>query len=64
MVWKLTLEMLDDLRAMGTDTYLQCKLMLTVDADTPALKNYVKQLFKVADSQRPLQIEMKRDSLQ
>lgn len=28
MVWKLTLEMLDNLRVMGTDTYLQCKLKI------------------------------------
>lgn len=46
MVWKLTLEMLDELRAMGTDTYLQCKLMLTADADTPALKTTLSNFLK------------------
>ena len=57
------IEMVQTLQRMGTDTYLQCKYTLqAVSRDQQREKDFINKLFSVADSRRPLLIEMKEEA--
>ena len=44
---------------MGTDTYMECKYtLLAVSRQRPAVNDFMKELFRLADQRRPLLICM------
>lgn len=44
---------------MGTDTYMECKYtLLVVSRQHPAVNDFMKELFRLADQRRPLIICM------
>lgn len=55
----IVLEMLEILKTLGSYNYNKCKLCLLAIDTNYALHNLLVELFKVADKERPLLLEMK-----
>lgn len=59
MTMEETIDTIQVLCEMGTDIYMECKYtLLAVSRQRPAVNDFMKELFRLADQHRPLIIYM------